>query len=45
MPVRGAMTEEYVIVDRGMLAGAGAHSHSPGDATGGSDEAAGFKDR
>ena len=37
--------EEYLIVDRGMLAGAGAHSYSAGDATSGSDEAARFKDR
>ena len=37
--------EEYLIVDRGTLAGAGAHSYSAGDATGGSDEAARFKDR
>jgi formate dehydrogenase len=36
--------DEYLIVDRGMLAGAGAHSYSAGDATGGSDEAARFKD-
>ena len=35
--------EEYLIVDRGHLAGAGAHSYSEGDATGGSDEAARFK--
>jgi formate dehydrogenase len=35
--------EEYLIVDGGKLAGAGAHSYSPGDATGGSDEAARFK--
>ena len=34
--------EEYLIVDRGRLAGAGAHSYSPGNATGGSDEAARF---
>ena len=34
--------EEYLIVDRGTLAGAGAHSYSEGDATGGSDEAARF---
>ena len=34
--------EEYLIVDRGRLAGTGAHSYSPGDATGGSDEAARF---
>jgi formate dehydrogenase len=37
--------EEYLIVDRGSLAGAGAHSYSAGDATGGSGEAARFKDR
>ena len=35
--------EEYLIVDAGQLAGAGAHAYSPGDATGGSDEAARFK--
>jgi formate dehydrogenase len=35
--------EEYLIVDAGSLAGAGAHSYSPGDATGGSEEAARFK--
>ena len=34
--------EEYLIVDGGRLAGAGAHSYSPGDATSGSDEAARF---
>ena len=34
--------EEYLIVDKGRLAGAGAHAYSPGDATGGSDEAARF---
>jgi formate dehydrogenase len=34
--------EEYLIVDGGQLAGAGAHSYSAGDATGGSDEAARF---
>ena len=34
--------EEYLIVDGGQLAGAGAHSYSPGDATGGSEEAARF---
>jgi formate dehydrogenase len=34
--------EEYLIVDAGKLAGAGAHSYSAGDATGGSDEAARF---
>jgi len=35
--------EEYLIVDGGRLAGAGAHSYSAGDATGGSDEATRFK--
>jgi formate dehydrogenase len=35
--------EEYLIVDGGKLAGAGAHSYSAGDATGGSEEAARFK--
>jgi formate dehydrogenase len=32
--------DEYLIVDGGELAGAGAHSYSAGDATGGSEEAA-----
>src|SRR6266436_880493 len=35
--------EEYLIVQGGKLAGAGAHSYQPGDATGGSQEAARFK--
>jgi formate dehydrogenase len=35
--------EEYLIVQGGRLAGAGAHSYQPGDATGGSEEAARFK--
>jgi formate dehydrogenase len=34
--------EEYLIVDGGALAGAGAHSYSEGDATTGSDESARF---
>jgi formate dehydrogenase len=34
--------EEYLIVDGGKLAGAGAHSYSEGDATGGSEEAERF---
>jgi formate dehydrogenase len=34
--------EEYLIVQDGQLAGAGAHSYKPGDATGGSEEAARF---
>ena len=34
--------EEYLIVDGGQLAGAGAHSYSAGDATGGSEEASRF---
>jgi formate dehydrogenase len=37
--------EEYLIVDAGNLAGAGAHSYSAGDATGGSEEAARFSAR
>jgi formate dehydrogenase len=35
--------EEYLIVDGGALAGAGARSYSAGDATGGSEEATRFK--
>ncbi len=35
--------EEYLIVDGGRLAGAGAHSYSAGDATGGAEEAARFR--
>lgn len=35
--------DEYLIVAGGKLAGAGAHSYSPGDATKGSDEAARFR--
>jgi formate dehydrogenase len=35
--------EEYLIVHEGRLAGAGAHSYSAGDATGGSEEAARFR--
>ena len=35
--------DEYLIVDGGKLAGAGAHSYSEGDTTGGSDEAERFK--
>jgi formate dehydrogenase len=34
---------EYLIVDRGKLAGAGAHSYSAGNATAGSEEAARYK--
>ena len=37
--------EEYLIVDAGRLAGAGAHSYSAGDATGGSEEATRFTAR
>jgi formate dehydrogenase len=37
------MREEYLIVAGGQLAGAGAHSYSAGDATGGSEEAARYK--
>ena len=35
--------EQYLIVDGGKLAGAGAHSYSAGNVTGGSEEAARFK--
>jgi len=35
--------DEYLIVNAGKLAGAGAHSYSAGDATGGSQDAARFK--
>ena len=35
--------DEYLIVDKGKLAGVGAHSYSAGNATGGSEEAAKFK--
>jgi formate dehydrogenase len=35
--------DEYLIVQGGGLAGTGAHSYSPGDATGGSQDAARFK--
>ena len=35
--------QEYLIVEKGVLAGAGAHSYSAGNATGGSEEAARFK--
>ena len=35
--------DEYLIVDRGKLAGMGAHSYSAGNATAGSDEAARFR--
>ncbi|MER8580452.1 NAD-dependent formate dehydrogenase [Mesorhizobium sp. M1423] len=40
-----SIREEYLIVDGGKLAGAGAHSYSAGDATRGSEEAARFKAR
>jgi len=36
--------DEYLIVQGGSLAGTGAHSYSKGNATGGSDEAARFKE-
>jgi formate dehydrogenase len=39
------LRKEYLIVDGGKLAGAGAHSYSAGNATSGSDEAAKFKSR
>jgi len=34
---------EYLIVDKGKLAGAGAHAYTSGDTTKGSEEAAKFK--
>ena len=37
------LREEYLIVDGGKLAGAGAHSYSAGNATAGSEEVAKFK--
>ncbi len=37
------LRSEYLIVDKGKLAGAGAHSYSAGNATGGSEEAVKFK--
>jgi len=40
---RRPLRNEYLIVDKGRLAGAGAHAYSPGNATAGSDEAARFK--
>ena len=38
-----SIREEYLIVDNGRLAGAGAHSYSAGDATSGSKEAERFR--
>ena len=40
---RRPIRDEYLIVDGGKLAGAGAHSYSAGNATGGSEESAKFK--
>jgi formate dehydrogenase len=40
---REPIRDEYLIVDGGKLAGAGAHSYSAGNATSGSEEAARFK--
>jgi len=37
--------EEYLIVQSGKLAGVGARSYSAGNATGGSEEAARFKQK
>ena len=39
----GKPIREYLIVQGGALAGAGAHSYSEGDATSGSEEEAKFK--
>ncbi len=38
-----SIREEYLIVHGGKLAGAGAHSYSAGNVTGGSDEAVRFR--
>ncbi len=38
-----SLAREYLIVSGGGLAGAGAHSHSAGNATAGSEEAARFE--
>lgn len=38
-----SIRDEYLIVDKGKLAGTGAHSYSAGNATGGSEEAEKFK--
>jgi formate dehydrogenase len=40
---RWTIRDDYLIVDGGRLAGVGAHSYTAGDATGGSDAAAKFK--
>ena len=40
---RRPIRSEYLIVDRGQLAGTGKHSYSEGNATRGSEEAAKFK--
>ena len=37
--------DEYLIVDKGKLAGTGAHSYTAGNVTGGSEEAIKFKDK
>lgn len=37
--------DEYLIVEKGKLAGAGAHAYTAGNATGGSEEAAKFTDK
>jgi formate dehydrogenase len=38
-----SIRNEYLIVDKGKLAGAGAHSYTAGDATKGSEEAAKYR--
>lgn len=42
-PTDSEQRQEYLIAQDGKLAGVGAHSYSPGNATGGSDEAEKFK--
>jgi len=43
LEVKKPIRTEYLIVDKGKLAGAGAHSYTKGDATKGSEEAAKYK--
>jgi formate dehydrogenase len=40
-----SIRDVYLIVDKGQLAGTGAHSYTPGNVTGGSEEAVRFKDK
>ncbi len=42
---RRQLRSEYLVCQNGQLAGVGAHSYSRGNATGGSEEAAKFKNK